>query len=132
MHKAGQASRHWDFYGPAFSGVVGIDINSTNGLIAGNFTSVPEVTFIGETLNPYKFADPDFKPAKAEAILNARGEVSRLKVLDSGHFTISPQPDGEIQANANVIIEDSSFLGNCFNAQCRSYRRGNWSWLVYA
>ncbi len=108
VHKAGQASRHWDFYGPAFSGVVGIDINSTNGLIAGNFTSVPEVTFLGGNIEPStNLPDPDFKPAKAEAILNARGEVSRLKILDSGSFYHSaPQIllDGEIQANANVII----------------------------
>ena len=53
----------------------------------GNFTVPPEITFAGGNIDPNTgLPDPDFKPAKAEAIINSKGELSRIKVLDSGSF----------------------------------------------
>ena len=48
----------------------------------------PEITFSGGNIDPATgLPDPDFEPAKAEAILNSRGELSRIKILILDRFT---------------------------------------------
>ncbi|MFL2913994.1 MAG: immunoglobulin-like domain-containing protein [Opitutales bacterium] len=87
LYKLAQASREWDFFGPAFQGVSNLTINTPSLVLSGNFTAPPEITFQGGNIDPAtNMPDPDFVPAKAEAILNSKGEISRIKVLDSGSF----------------------------------------------
>ena len=87
QYKVARKSRQWDFDGPAFEGVLSVGINNANQLVAGNFTAPPEITFVGGNIDPGTgLPDPDFKPARAEAIINSKGELSRVKILDSGSF----------------------------------------------
>ena len=87
LYKLAQASREWNFSGPAFQGVATININTPSLVLSVNFTAPPEITFQGGNIDPAtNLPDPDFVPTKAEALLNSRGEISRIKVLDSGSF----------------------------------------------
>ena len=81
------ANKLWDFHGPAFRGVASIEINDPSGVIDGNSFEPPEVILVGGGIDPNtNRLDPDFVPAKVEPIVNSRGELTRLKVLDAGAF----------------------------------------------
>ena len=110
QYKVARKSRQWDFDGPAFEGVLSVGINNANQLVAGNFTAPPEITFIGGNIDPGTgLPDPDFKPAIAEAIINSKGELSRVKILDSGSFYHST-PIIALDGNASFDLSNGGPL----------------------
>ena len=79
---AAQISRHYDFEGPAFSGVLSVQINTP----PGPFVEPPLVSFVGGNIDMTGATDPDFVSVQAEAILDGLGFVSEIKISELGAF----------------------------------------------
>ena len=79
---AAQMSRHYDFEGPAFSGVLSVQINTP----PGPFTEAPLVTFVGGNIDATGTSDPDFVSAQGEAIMDGLGFISEIKISELGAF----------------------------------------------
>ena len=85
---AAQISRHYDFEGPAFSGVLSVQINTPQ----DPFVEPPLVSFVGGNIDMTGATDPDFVSAQAKAILDGLGFVSEIKISELGAFIILLQP----------------------------------------
>ena len=82
VQQAAQISRYYDFFGPAFQGVLSIDLSPF-----GNF---------GNTLGDHRrrkrgpsfsaLPDPEFEPAQAEALVNASGQITQIVITEPGAF----------------------------------------------
>ena len=107
LQKAATANREMDFYGPAFKGVADINISTTSGVVDGNFSHPPEVLIIGgnNQTNP----DADFVPAKAEAVVNAKGQITDIRILDSGSFYY------EDNSSITVLLDGNNSFNSHFN-----------------
>ncbi|MFL2927326.1 MAG: immunoglobulin-like domain-containing protein [Opitutales bacterium] len=103
---AASLSSDFNFNGPAFRGVSTIVLNSP--LVGGAFTKVPTITFSGGNIDPAtNQADPNFVSAKAEAFVNADGNITGIKILDSGayyHGTPNLLVDGSAALSAQFTV----------------------------
>ena len=85
MILAASLSDDWNYEGPAFIGVSSVSL--VNSKIDTNFTSPPSVTFEGGGVS-----HPQFKPARAEAILDDDGDVMAINLLEPGaYYQSAPQ-----------------------------------------
>ena len=80
----------WDWDGPAFRGVIDVNITSSNP--NAFFNSPPEISFVGgsEDPNDSNRTRQRFTPALAEAVTDAEGRLVRVKIIDSGAYYFSP------------------------------------------
>ena len=95
----------WDFSGPAFQGVSTISLDSV--LVGGGFTGAPAITFSGGNINPItNLPHPNFVSAKAEAFVNADGNITGIKILDSGAYYFD---------TPKLLVNGSDILSGQFN-----------------
>ena len=82
---AASLSDEWDFYGPAFNGVAAVIVQA--GGAGQGFLSPPAIQFKGGNIDSETgLPDPNFVPAKAEAVVGSSGKIEAIKILDSGAF----------------------------------------------
>jgi hypothetical protein len=81
---AASLSEDWDFYGPAFNGVAAVIVQA--GGAGQGYLSPPAVQFKGGNIDSNGLPDPNFVPAKAEAVVGSSGKIEAIKILDSGAF----------------------------------------------
>jgi hypothetical protein len=90
MIEAGKQSEEWDFYGPAFTGVTEIKLNVP--VWSYTSSSLPLITLSDgaflkpETLLPH----PRFKAAELEPILNEDGNLTAIRIVDTGSYYFDP------------------------------------------
>ena len=86
VQQAAQISRYYDFFGPAFQGVLSIDLSPF-----GTFEKTPLVTIEGGGVDPATgLPDPEFEPAQAEALVNASGQITQIVITDPERFIMDP------------------------------------------
>ena len=101
---AASLNSDFNFNGSAFQGVSTIELNST--LVGGAFTKIPAITFSGGNIDPAtNQADPNFVSAKAEAFVNADGNITGVKILDSGAY---------YHGTPNLLVNGSDILADQF------------------
>jgi hypothetical protein len=84
---AANLGEKWNRDGWAFMGLESIEINSSSGVLDGDFKSPPTVELKGgealmENGSPY----PDFVPASVEALTNHLGQVTGFNITEPGSF----------------------------------------------
>lgn len=101
---AAQISRYYDYDGPAFEGVLSVDVPAP----FGSFEKPPLVIFEGGNVDlATGIPDPDFEPAQAEALVDASGRITQIILTEPGafyHGTPTLHFDGSATASPNVTL----------------------------
>ena len=99
---AAELGEDWNFSGPAFQGISSITLNTN--LVGGGFTAPPIISFSGGNVDITGQVDPRFKSAKAEAIVNGDGNITGIRILDSGAYYQGDPP--RILLNGSDALSD--------------------------
>ena len=101
--QASQISRYYNYFGPAFQGVLSIDLTPF-----GAFEKTPAVTLRGGDVDPATgVSDPEFEVAQAEALVNAFGQITQIVITEPGafyHGTPTLYLDNDPSFNSNVTF----------------------------
>lgn len=105
MIQAGRESEEWDFYGPAFVGVAEIKLHQPH----GNYSldNLPLVTLQGgEYVNPNTLLPhARFKPAVLEPVLNEDGNLTSIRIVDTGAYYFDPAFGANLDSGGRSIFD---------------------------
>ena len=88
VNEAAEISPKYDFNGPAFNGVLDVDIYESNQTSPSilNFATPPEVRFLGGNIDNSGIPDPNFEEAQALAKLDGNGYLTEIEITNPGGF----------------------------------------------
>jgi hypothetical protein len=86
LKKAIQEGDDWNFWGPAFRGIIEVDIDPSYSEV---FASPPTISFVGGNVDANGQIHPNFQVARAEAILDANDQLTSVKITDPGSYYYS-------------------------------------------
>ena len=87
--EAANVSPKFDYNGPAFEGILNVDLHEANNTSPlPKFTKPPVVRLVGgnEIGGPGGILDPDFEEAQAIAKLDGEGNLTEIQILNPGGF----------------------------------------------
>ena len=87
--EAANVSSKFDYNGPAFEGILNVDLHEANNTAPlPKFTKPPIVRLVGgnEIGGPGGIVDPDFEEAQAIAKLDGEGNLTEIQILNPGGF----------------------------------------------
>ena len=89
--EAARISPKYDFNGPAFDGVLHVDVYESNqsGPSILQFAKPPQVRFVGGNIDSNGIPDPNFEEAQAVAKLDENGFLKEIEITNTGGFYYS-------------------------------------------